>query len=308
MKKNLFGLMATAMVTPFDQDGQVDYSQAARLAERLVEQGNDSLVVCGTTGESPTLSGEEKLKLFETVKKAVGPSVPVIAGTGSNSTAGSIEFSQKAQEAGADALLLVAPYYNKPSQEGLYQHFLAILEAVEIPAMLYNIPGRCGVEILPDTLVRLAEHPRAVAVKQSLPSIDPVSELASRLRHVKVPAGAKGKQDSAMTTYSGDDSSLMPHLSVGGYGVVSVAGHVAGPQMREMIEAFHAGQVHQAVALHQRLFPLFKGLFITSNPAPVKAALKLLGFDAGGVRLPLVECNRDEVKKVQSVLQEVGLL
>ncbi|MGE0488892.1 MAG: 4-hydroxy-tetrahydrodipicolinate synthase [Vulcanimicrobiota bacterium] len=305
---NRFGLMATAMVTPFTDNLEVDYDKAAKLAVKLVEEGNDSLVVCGTTGESPVLSSDEKVKLFKTVKTAVGPKVPVIAGTGSYDTKATIKLSLQAAEAGADALLLVAPYYNKPSQEGLYQHFQAIFEAVELPAMLYNIPGRTGVEILPETLARLAEHPRAVAVKQSLLSVDPISDLSARLSRVKVGAGASGAGEASMAIYSGDDSNILPHLSVGGKGVVSVAGHVAARPIKQMLEAFVAGRVQDAIDLHLRLFPLFKVLFVTSNPAPVKAALALQGFPVGGVRLPLVAANADEVAQVKAVMSEAGLL
>ena len=254
------------------------------------------------------LSSEEKVKLFKTVKAAVGPKVPVIAGTGSYDTKATIKLSLQAAEAGADALLLVSPYYNKPSQEGLVQHFQAVLDAVELPAMLYNIPGRTGVEILPETLMRLAEHPRAVAVKQSLLSVDPISDLAARLSRVKVAAGAGGSPEAAMAIYSGDDSNILPHLSVGGKGVVSVAGHVAARPIKQMLEAFVAGRVQEAVDLHLRLFPLFKVLFVTSNPAPVKAALGLQGFPVGGVRLPLVAANSDEVSQVEAVMREAGLL
>ena len=284
------------MVTPFDADLGVDYACAKALAQRLVEAGNSSLVVCGTTGESPTLSSDEKLKLFAAVKEAVD--VPLIAGTGSYDTAGTIELSRKAADVGADALLLVAPYYNKPSQGGMKAHFLAVAEAVELPSMLYNIPGRTGVEMSPETLLELATHPRIVAVKESLPGIDPVSKLASLL----------DRNPGELQIYSGDDSNTLPQLSVGGRGVVSVAGHVAGAEIKKMLEAFHGGKVQEAAAIHRKLFPLFQGLFITSNPAPVKAALDMLGFPVGGVRLPLIEVTSEERERVKKVLVESGIL
>lgn len=290
-----FGLLCTAMVTPFDDQLKVDYARAGELAQRLVAGGNDSLVVVGTTGESPTLTSEEKVELFKTVKKAVD--VPIIAGTGSYNTAATIELSKKAADAGADALLLVSPYYNKPSQAGMVAHFTAVAEAVELPIMLYNIPGRTGVEISPETLAQLAKHPRIVAVKESLPGIDPVSQLAADLKRQKLD----------MQIWSGDDSNTLPQLSVGGRGVVSVAAHVAAAPIKKMLEAFHAGRVAEAAEIHQRLFPIFKGLFITSNPAPVKAALEMLGFPVGGVRLPLVEVNASEREQVKQALVDSEL-
>lgn len=299
-----FGRLVTAMVTPFTEDLSLDYDRAAALARRLVEQGSEGLVVVGTTGESPTLSGEEKLRLFRTVKEAVGSGVPVLAGTGSNSTAATVEFSRRAAETGVDALLLVAPYYNKPPQEGLYRHFRTVAAAVDLPIMLYNIPGRTGVELSPGVLARLAEIPNVVAVKESLPQLDAVSELASLL--ARAPAGENG--DRGMALYSGDDSNTLPILSLGGVGVVSVASHLAGPEMLQMIIAYQAGRVVEAARLHQRLFPLFRALFATTNPILVKAGLKLAGFPVGGVRPPLVEATPEQEARLAEVMAEVGVL
>lgn len=285
------------MITPFLENGEVDFDGAASLAKQLVADGNDGLVICGTTGEAPTLKTEEKLHLWKTVKEAVGKDVPVIAGTGSYCTRSTIELSNKAQEAGADGLLLVAPYYNKPSADGLREHFKSIHNNTELPIMLYNIPGRSGIEIPTEVLLVLAELPRVVSVKQSLP-IDPVSRLESRM------AGAGARMD----TYSGDDSQTLPQLAVGGKGVVSVAGHVAAPLIKEMIEHFFAGKVAEAAAIHQRLFPLFEVLFITSNPVPVKHALKLMGRPAGPVRQPLWEGSSEQLRAVEKVMREVGIL
>ena len=293
-----FGQLLTAMITPFTEGGEVDYPGAQTLARQLVEDGNDGLIICGTTGEAPTLSSEEKVDLWRAVKEAVGPSVPIVAGTGSYCTRSSIALSRKAQEAGADGLLLVSPYYNNPSGKGMLEHFRAIHDATELPIMLYNIPGRTGVEIPVEVLQELAALPRMVAVKQSLP-IDPVSRLLSRL-------GEDGRKSFA--TYSGDDSQTLPQLSVGGVGVVSVAGHVAGQQIKEMIQAHAAGRVKEAAAIHQRLFPLFEVLFITSNPVPVKVALKLLGRPAGPVRQPLWAATSEQEAAVAAVMREVGLL
>ena len=283
------------MVTPFKDNGNIDFEGAATLARQLVEDGNDALVICGTTGEAPTLSSAEKVDLWKAVKEATD--VPVIAGTGSYCTRSTIELSRKAQEAGADGLLLVAPYYNKPNAPGLLAHFKAVHDATDIPIMLYNIPSRTGIEIPVPVLRELADLPRMAAVKQSLP-IDPVSRLASQLAFSTV----------ELETYSGDDSQTLPQLAVGGQGVVSVAGHVAGPQIKQMVEAFFAGKVQEAAAMHQRLFPLFEVLFITCNPVPVKYALKLMGRPAGGVRLPLGEATKEQEQQVEAVMRQVGIL
>jgi 4-hydroxy-tetrahydrodipicolinate synthase len=293
-----FGQLLTAMITPFTESGEVDLAGAQRLAQQLIEDGNDGLVICGTTGEAPTLSSQEKVALWKAVKEAVGSSVPVIAGTGSYCTRSTIELSRKAQEAGVDGLLLVSPYYNKPSGQGMREHFHSIHEATELPIMLYNIPGRTGVEIPVEVLHELAGFPRVVAVKQSLP-LDPVSRLLSRL-------GEQGRQ--SFDTYSGDDSQTLPQLAVGGVGVVSVAGHVAAGPIKQMIQAYRAGRVSEAAALHQRLFPLFEVLFITSNPVPVKVALKLLGRPAGPVRQPLCAATAEQEAAVAAVMREVGIL
>ena len=293
-----FGQLLTAMVTPFKDGGEVDFEGAKSLARTLVEDGNDGLIICGTTGEAPTLSSEEKVDLWKAVKEAVGPSVPVVAGTGSYCTRSTIALSQKAQEAGADALLLVSPYYNKPSGKGMLEHFRSIHDATDLPIMLYNIPGRTGVEIPVEVLQELSALPRIAAVKQSLP-LDPVSRLLGRL-------GEEGRKN--FDTYSGDDSQTLPQLAVGGVGVVSVAGHVAGPEIKKMIVAHKAGNVKEAAAIHQKLFPLFEVLFITSNPVPVKVALKLMGRPAGPIRQPLWQATPEQEAAVAAVMREVGLI
>jgi 4-hydroxy-tetrahydrodipicolinate synthase len=293
-----FGQLLTAMITPFTNSGEVDFEGAQSLAQILVQDGNDGLVICGTTGEAPTLSSEEKVALWKAVKQAVGSNVPVIAGTGSYCTRSTIALSQKAQQAGADGLLLVSPYYNKPSGKGMLEHFRAIHDATDLPIMLYNIPGRTGVEIPVEILEELAGLPRMAAVKQSLP-IDPVSRLIARL-------GVEGRKN--FDTYSGDDSQTLPQLAIGGVGVVSVAGHVAGKLIKEMIQAHAAGRVSESAAIHQRLFPLFEVLFITSNPVPVKVALKLMGRPAGPIRQPLWEATPEQEAAVAAVMREVGLL
>lgn len=291
----LFGHVVTAMVTPFTAGGEVDYAKAATLARRLVENGNDGLVIAGTTGESPTLSDEEKIRLFRAVKDAVGDRGKVVAGTGTYDTAHSIHLSKEAHRAGADGLLLVNPYYNRPSQDGLYAHFRAVAESTPLPVMLYNIPGRTGVNCAPETIARLAEIPNIVAVKEAAGSLDQVSEI-----RVKTP--------DHFLIYSGDDSLTLPKLAVGATGVVSVAGNIAARPIQEMIQAFFAGRVAEALRLHRRLWPLFKVLFITTNPVPVKSAMRLSGFDCGSVRLPLVDATVKEETQIRGVLEALDLV
>lgn len=289
-----FGYVMTAMATPFDREGRLDERRAAELARRLVDHGTESLVVAGTTGESPTLSDEEKITLFRTVKAAVGGRAQVIAGTGTYDTAHSIHLTKEAARAGADGILLVNPYYNRPSQDGLYAHFRAVAESTSLPVILYNIPGRTGVNCLPETVARLAEVPNIVAIKEASGSLDQASDVRKRT-------------PPDFLLYSGDDSLTLPMLAVGGIGVVSVASHLAGEEIGRMIRAFHAGDVTTALALHLKLWPLFKVLFITTNPVPLKAALRLAGFDAGTPRLPLVEATPKEQEQIRSVLADLAL-
>ena len=292
-----FGHLITAMVTPFDASGTVDYARAATLAKRLVEAGNDGLVIAGTTGESPTLSDDEKIRLFKAVKDAVGDRGKVIAGTGTYDTAHSIHLSKDAQRAGADGLLLVNPYYSRPSQDGLYAHFRTIAESTPLPVMLYNIPGRTGVNCTPETIARLAQVKNIVAVKEAAGSLDQVSEI-----RVRTP--------DAFAIYSGDDSLTLPKLAVGGVGVVSVAGNLAPAalEIQQMIRAFLAGKTAEALRIHRRLWPLFKVLFITTNPVPVKAAMRLSSFDCGKVRLPLVDATPKEEEQIRGVLQTLNMM
>ncbi|MCS6831795.1 MAG: 4-hydroxy-tetrahydrodipicolinate synthase [Armatimonadota bacterium] len=290
-----WGPVVTAMVTPFNENMEVNYDAAQALAELLVQTGSTGLVVSGTTGESPTLSHEEKVTLFRKVKEAVGKRAAVLAGTSTYDTAESVHLSQEAERAGVDGLLLVAPYYNRPSQEGLYQHFKTIAHAVDLPVMIYNIPGRTGVNVETATLLRLAEINNIVAVKEASGNLNQMSEIC---------AGAP----DGFLVYSGDDSLTLPLLAVGGVGVVSVASHVVGRDIRRMCEAFFAGLVQEATKLHHRMFPLFKALFCTTNPVPVKAALNMMGANVGGVRLPLVEANEKEKEIIRKALRDYGLL
>lgn len=290
-----FGSVITAMVTPFAEDGGVNYQLAEKLAIYLVEQGSSGLVVCGTTGESPTLTWDEEYELFQVVQKAVAGKAKVIAGTGSNSTREAISATQKAAKLGLDGSLQVVPYYNKPPQEGLYEHFKAIAIACpDLPIMLYNIPGRTGQNLQLETIVRLAEIPNIVAIKEASGSLD----LVSQIRYYTPPEFA---------IYSGDDSLTLPMLAVGGQGVVSVASHLAGKQLEQMIQAYQAGKPQEATALHLQLLPLFKALFVTTNPIPVKAALTLQGWDVGGCRLPLGNTPDSLPEMLKKVMLEVGL-
>ncbi|MGE5549319.1 MAG: 4-hydroxy-tetrahydrodipicolinate synthase [Bacteroidota bacterium] len=290
-----FGRVLTAMVTPFDQEGQVDLTQAGILAQRLVESGSDGLVVAGTTGESPTLTHREKLDLFRVVVEVVGGRAAVIAGTGSYSTAESLELTREAEKSGVDGILLVAPYYNKPPQEGLYQHFRAIARATRLPVMLYNIPGRTGVNIAPETLGRLAEIENIIAVKESSGNLSQTTEYRE-----------KTPRDFAI--YSGDDLMTLPMMSVGAVGVVSVAAHLVGRRIKEMVEAEAAGKTEYAAKINQELAPLFRALFVTTNPIMIKAAVNMLGLRVGGLRLPLVEANAKELELLRGCMRQLGLL
>ncbi len=291
-----FGRVITAMVTPFHEDGSVNYAVAERLAAHLVEQGTDSLVVCGTTGESPTLTWEEEHELFQVVHKAVSGKAKVIAGTGSNCTQEAINATQKASKLGLDGTLQVVPYYNKPPQEGLYRHFQAIAQSSpDLPVMLYNIPGRTGQNLLPETVARLAEIPNIVAIKEASGSLEQVSQV-------------RRLTPSEFAIYSGDDSLTLPMLAVGGSGVVSVASHLVGTQIQEMIKAFEAGQVQVATEIHIRLFELFKALFLTTNPILVKAALNLQGWNVGSTRLPLCDPSIELTNTLKDVLSELNLI
>lgn len=288
-----FGRLITAMVTPFDAEGRIDWEATGLLIDYLIdEQGTDSIVVCGTTGESPTLDDEEKIALFRFAVKRANGRVPVIAGTGSNNTAHSIRLTKEAEAAGADAVLLVAPYYNRPSQEGLYQHFRAIAESTKLPVMLYNVPGRTGVNLNADTTLRLARIPNIVATKDCAPTEQLTAIAAEAPAHFRV--------------YSGDDSQTLPALAVGAHGIVSVASHIIGREMKTMIRAYVEGRTAEAAGLHQRLSPIFKGLFNcphpVPNPVPVKFALNHLGIPVGGVRLPLVPLTEAEAAFVRNLL------
>lgn len=284
-----FGRVITAMVTPMDASGAVNYAQAKRLARALVESGSEGLVVSGTTGESPTLTADEKLRVFAAVKEEIGSDAAVIAGTGNYSTAETLHLTREAERAGVDGALLVVPYYNKPSQAGLVAHFTKIAESTSLPLILYNVPSRTSLHMTADTQIALSRLPNIAGTKEASGRLDEIARIIAEAR-------------PGFLVWSGDDESTLPILSLGGYGVVSVASHLVGRQLRTMIERFVAGDVAEAARLHRGLLPLFKSLFITTNPVPVKHALNHVGFAVGGTRLPLVAPAEAEARVIEREL------
>jgi 4-hydroxy-tetrahydrodipicolinate synthase len=288
-----FGRLLTAMVTPFHPDGGLDLDGAARLATYLVdEQAHDGLVISGTTGESPTTSDAEKADLVRVVVDAVGDRAAVVAGVGTFDTRHSVELAEQAEKAGAHGLLAVTPYYSKPPQSGIVQHFTAVADATDLPVMLYDIPGRTGIAIETETLVRLAEHPRILAVKDAKGDLSATSWVRAR---------------SDIAIYSGDDVMTLPLLSVGAVGVVGVATHIAARAIGAMIDAFDSGDVGEATGLHLQLMPAFTGLFRTQGVILTKAALRMLGLPSGPVRAPLVDATPAQVEQLRSDLQAAGV-
>jgi 4-hydroxy-tetrahydrodipicolinate synthase len=277
------------MITPMHANGAVNFEEAKRLAEFLCDHGSTGLVVSGTTGEGPTLSDDEKVRLFGTIVDAVGSRAAVIANTGGNDTRTSVELTRRACAAGAHAILAVGPYYNKPPQAGLIAHFTAMADASSVPVMIYNIPGRTAVNVLPETLAALSTHPRIRAVKESSGDLMQIAEVVAR-----TPAD--------FDVYSGDDHLALPTAAIGGCGVVSVASHVAGRDIRAMLDAFARGDNDAAVELHVRLLPLIRALFAVTSPIPVKAAMRKFGFDAGSCRSPLCELSGDQERALSSAI------
>jgi 4-hydroxy-tetrahydrodipicolinate synthase len=291
-----FGSLMTAMVTPFREDDHaLDVDGAQRLAAHLLDTGSDGIVVAGSTGESPTLSYAEKAELFRAVGEVVRGRGKLICGTGTYSTAETLELTQAAEDAGADGLLVVTPYYNKPPQRGLIAHFERVADATDLPIIVYNIPGRTATRIEHDTLLELAKRPNIVAVKDSTGDFQGVSRLMA-----EAPSGFE--------VYSGDDWATFGYVCLGAVGIISVAGHLVGPQIRQMIELIQTGDVPAARKIHEDLSPLFNALFITSNPIPVKAALEMIGLPAGVPRLPLVPATAEERARVRKALEDAGLL
>jgi len=288
------GRLITAMVTPFDADEKVDYKQAEKLALALLDSGSDGLVLSGTTGESPTLTHDEELKLYTDIKKVVGKRGSIIAGTGSNSTAEAIEATRAAEKIGVDACLLVAPYYNKPTQDGLYAHFKAIAESTSLPCILYNVPARTVISISAETVIKLSRIDNIIGIKEASGNMEEIG---------KIIAGAR----KDFIVWSGNDADTLPMMSIGGYGIISVASHLVGLQMKAMINHFLAGRNTEAAAIHLKLMPLMKVLFIVSNPVPAKYALNKIGFNVGKPRLPLVEPDAKSAAQNDEVLKNYSI-
>jgi len=288
MKK--LGRLLTAMVTPFNEEGEVDYEQAKRLALALLNSGSEGLVVVGTTGESTTLIREEELRLFTEVKSVVGKQGTVVANTGSNSTAEALEATKEAERIGVDACLLVVPYYNKPTQEGLYQHFKTIAQSTNLPCILYNVPSRTVVSLSADTVIKLSHIDNIIGIKEASGNLGEIAKIISNT-------------DEDFLVWSGNDSDTLPILALGGYGVISVASHLVGKQIREMIDSFTSGKTDKAADIHRYLLPLVNALFIVSNPIPIKYAVNYVGFNVGKLRLPLTEPDEKSAAFIRDTLK-----
>ncbi|HEY91094.1 MAG TPA: 4-hydroxy-tetrahydrodipicolinate synthase [Dehalococcoidia bacterium] len=283
------GRLLTAMVTPFDEKGNVDYEQARKLALALLDSGSEGILVVGTTGESPTLTRDEELRLFKEVKSAIGDRGAVIAGTGSNNTAEALAATRGAEEAGADGCLLVVPYYNKPTQEGLYQHFKTIADNTSLPCILYNVPSRTVTNLAAETTIRLSQTDNIIGIKEASGDLEQSAKIISGTRDFRV--------------WSGNDTDTLPILAIGGYGVISVASHIVGNQINEMIYSFVNGDTEKAADIHRRLLPLVKALFVVSNPIPVKYAVNQVGFNVGKPRLPLTEPDEATATLINNTLK-----
>ena len=285
------GRLLTAMVTPFDEKGEVDYAQAGKLALALLSSGSDGILVVGTTGESPTLIRTEELRLFAEVKAAVGERGTVIAGTGSNSTAEALEATKEAERIGVDACLLVVPYYNKPTQDGLYQHFKTVAEATSLPCILYNVPSRTVASLSADTVIKLSQIDNVIGLKEASGNLAQISKIISGARE-------------GFLVWSGNDGDILPILAIGGYGVISVASHLVGNQIREMIDSYISGKIEVAARIHHHLMPLINAIFIVSNPIPIKYALNYVGFPVGKTRLPLTEPDEKTAAVIRDALKD----
>jgi len=285
------GRLLTAMVTPFDAEGKVDYQQAKNLARALLDSGSDGLIVSGTTGESPTLNREEKLRLLSEVKSAIANRGTIVAGTGSYNTKESQELTKEAERTGVDACLLVVPYYNRPTQQGLFEHFKAIAQATTLPCVLYNVPSRTVANLASDTVIKLSQIDNIVSVKEASGNLRQVAEII------------QGTRDDFLV-YSGNDSDTLPILALGGYGVISVASHLVGIQIKDMMEKFLSGETQEAASIHRHLLPLVNALFVITNPMPVKYALNYLGFPVGKARLPMTEPDEKSAALIRATLKD----
>ncbi len=290
-----FGELLTAMVTPFDDNLNVNMTKVKEISRYLVNNGSDGLVVLGTTGEVPSLNEKEKISILETVVDEVGDEAKIIAGTGSYSTFESIEMTEKAEEIGVDGIMLVGPYYNKPPQRGLYNHFSLIAEKTSLPVMIYNVPGRTSRNIEPETIKKLSKVDNIIAVKEASGDIAQISKISRMV-------------DNDFYIYSGDDKLTLPTLSVGGQGVVSVAAHIAGNEIKEMIQAYKNNDIEKAAALNSNLEPVFSGIFIDTNPIPIKAAMNMKGFEVGTLRPPLIEIKDKDKKELRNIMEDKDLL
>ena len=289
--QNKLGHLLTAMVTPFDSQGEVDYLQAKKLALALLDSGSDGVVVSGTTGESPTLSSDEKLRLFSEIKSAVVGRGVVVAGTGNNDTKESQEVTREAEKIGVDACLLVVPYYNRPTQQGLWEHFKNIAQSTNLPCIVYNVPSRTVTSLAADTLIKLSQIDNIVGVKEASGDLGQIAAIIQGTRE-------------DFLVYSGNDSDTFPLLALGGYGVISVASHLVGMQIKVMMDKFLNGEVREAAKIHRYLLPLINTLFIVSNPVPLKWALNYVGFPVGKPRLPLVEPDEKSANLIQTMLKK----
>ena len=288
-----WGRLITAMITPFHEDLSVNYEMAVKLAKKLVKEGNTALVITGTTGEAPTLTREEKFELYKTIKENVD--VPIIAGVGTNSTDVTIENALDAKRAGVDGLLVVVPYYNKPDQDSLYEHFRKVAKSIDLPIMLYNVPGRTGSNLMPETVERLSKIDNIVALKEAS------GDMVQLAKIIKLVA-------EDFRVYSGDDIVLLPSMSIGAYGIVSVCSHVVSGDIKQMIEAFLAGDILKAQTIHLKLLNIFQKLFMISNPIPVKAALNMMGIDVGGLRLPLTSARKYVLDELKEELENLEII
>ncbi len=284
-----FGELITAMITPFDKDNKVNFEEASKLMEYLIQNESDGILLAGTTGESATLSDEEKIELFTLGVKRFKSKTKIIAGTGTNDTGHSVELSMEAQKAGVDCLLCVTPYYNKPSQTGLYRHFEKIASAVKIPIIIYNVPSRTSCNISAKTVIALSKIKNIIGIKEASSDFKQIAEII-------------GGADEGFLVYSGTDGDTLLMLSLGAYGVISVASHLVGKDIKKMIKTFKDGRTDEAAKLHRWLLDIFYGIFISTNPVPVKTALNLKGFNAGGVRLPLCEMTEEELDMFKKIL------
>jgi 4-hydroxy-tetrahydrodipicolinate synthase len=291
-----FGNVITAMITPFHEDGSVDFEGAVNLAKHYAKNGSDGILVAGTTGEGATLTTDERQKLFTDIAAAVGDSVLVMGNVGTNNTAQSIEFAKMAESTGIDCLLVIVPYYNKPNQDGCYAHFAAVAKSTKLPIFIYNVPGRTGGKILPETVIKLAhDFDNIIGIKEASGSLDAATIIAR-------------DTPSTFHVYSGDDSLTLPILSVGGEGIISVASHIIGKEMNALVQAYKDGDIKKAAQLHQKYLPVMTGIFTTVNPTPIKACTNMLGLTHSPFRLPMVDASPEVKEFLKKMMKDAGVM